>query len=342
MIWSNNSKLVKRWRYFLLQILLVTAPIYVLMGVGFATVRLAWFSKADLQVLGRLVINVLSPALLFGALAQQDVAGVLNVAYLLVYGLGSLLALAIAMFVSHRVRGKPLTVAALQGMGSACSNSVFVGYPVLQPLLGPLGGVALAMTVLVENLLVLPLCLALADAGQGNAVSARAAVSRTLAGLVRNPMLVAIAAGFTCALLGWHLPPMLQKPLSMLGAAAGPVALFVVGGSLVGLTLDGLRTALAVVTTSKLVLHPLAVAGVLWAWSALVGAAGLPAGWALDGPLSFAVVAFAAMPMLGIYPVLALKYGEVRFASAVLLVTTLASFVTLTAWLWALGLTTMN
>jgi predicted permease len=155
-------------------------------------------------------------------------------------------------------------------------------------------------------------------------------------------MLVAIAAGFTCALLGWHLPPMLQKPLSMLGAAAGPVALFVVGGSLVGLTLDGLRTALAVVTTSKLVLHPLAVAGVLWAWSALVGAAGLPAGWALDGPLSFAVVAFAAMPMLGIYPVLALKYGEVRFASAVLLVTTLASFVTLTAWLWALGLTTMN
>lgn len=58
--------------------------------------------------------------------------------------------------------------------------------------------------------------------------------------------------------------------------------------------------------------------------------------WALpiEGPLRMAALAFAAMPMLSIYPILAQPHGEEAFCAAALLLTTLLSFVTISLWLW--------
>ena len=48
-------------------------------------------------------------------------------------------------------------------MGLCASNSAFVGYPIALQLFGPAASVALALCSLVENLLVMPLSLALAE-----------------------------------------------------------------------------------------------------------------------------------------------------------------------------------
>ncbi len=124
--------------------------------------------------------------------------------------------------------------------------------------------------------------------------------------------------------MGWQLPEVGARAVKLLAAASAPVGLFVVGGSLVGLQLAGVRADLARVAVGKLVLHPLAVGGLLWLWP--------PANPALVAP----AVLLAAMPMLGIYTVLAQKHGEQGFCAAALLVTTVSSFFTVTALLWAL------
>lgn len=74
----------------------------------------------------------------------------------------------------------------------------------------------------------------------------------------------------------------------------------------------------------KLVLHPLAVLVLLWV---------LPP---IDPVLRFAAVAFASMPMFSIYPILAQKYGIEGFAATAVVVTTVASFVGISGWLWVL------
>jgi predicted permease len=102
------------------------------------------------------------------------------------------------------------------------------------------------------------------------------------------------------------------------------VALFVIGGSLVGLKLAGVRRDLAWVAMGKLILHPLAVFTLLWL---------LPP---IAPELRIAAVLFAAMPMLSIYPVVAQKYGLEGFTAAALLVTTIASFFSISALLWAM------
>ena len=67
--------------------------------------------------------------------------------------------------------------------------------------------------------------------------------------------------------------------------------------------------------------------------SALVAALGLPAG----PGLAAAGILLAAMPAMGVYPILAAQYGEGPPAAVAMLAMTLLSFFTLGALLWILG-----
>jgi malonate transporter len=140
-------------------------------------------------------------------------------------------------------------------------------------------------------------------------------------------MVLAILAGFGSSLLGLHLPAVLAQTVQIVATASSPVALFVIGGSLVGLKLAGVRRDLAWVSCGKLLLHPLAVFTMLWL---------LPPALYVAPELRVAAVLFASMPMLSIYPVVAQKYGLEGFTAAALLVATVSSFVTISSLLWAM------
>lgn len=306
----------------MLQILTVTGPIYLIIAAGYLAVRYGLFTKAEMRVFGRFVIQFCLPALLFDALSRRRLAEVLNGPYLFAYALGSLAVLLAGYFYARRVRGAPMSLAGLQGLGMSASNTGYVGYPILVQLIGAPAGVALALSMMVENLLVLPLALALADAQGGDGW--RRALRASLHGLLRNPLIYAIVAGFLFALFEWRLPDVLGRTVQIVATASSPVALFVIGGTLVGLQVGGVRGDLARVTAGKLLLHPLAVGFLLWL---------LPPA---DPTLRTAALVLASMPMIGIYPVLAQKYHHEGFCAATLLVATVASFFTISLVLWGL------
>ena len=273
-------------------------------------------------MLGQFVLRFALPAMLFAMLAQRSPAEIFNARYLLVYAGGSLLAFGAGLVYARR---REASYQAFVAIGMAFSNSGFVGAPVLLQWLGPPAAVALALTLIVENLLMMPLGLGLAERGevQHPTLGARlAAVARALA---TNPLFVAIAAGIVAALVGLHLPAPVQRAVDLLGQASAGVALIVIGGTLVGVSVVGQRTDMAAVMAGKLLLHPVSTA--LLAWALLPDAT----------LLRTAAVTLAAMPMLGIYPVLALRHGHEGFCAATQLVTTVASFFTLSALLWWLG-----
>ena len=311
----------------MLDVLSITGPIYLTIAIGYLATRLGLFAKADMRVFGKFVIHLALPALLFNALSQRRLGDILNGRYLLVYALGSL-AVVVAGVAWARLRsGKPLDESSYLAMGMACSNSGFVGYPMVLLLLGPVAGVALALNMLVENLLVIPLLLMLADVGAGAAAGERhwgRAVMQTLAQQARNPMIAAIVLGFAFSLSGWQLPGPVARTVNLFSQASGALALFVIGGTLVGLQVRGMRVQVAQIAFGKLILHPLAVLAVLWL---------LPIA---DPQLRTAVILNAAMPMMGIYPILAQRHGHDGNAAAALLVTTVASFFTLSGLLWVL------
>jgi len=312
-----------------LDILAITGPIYLCIAAGFACVRWRIFDKADMRVLGRFVIQIAIPALLFNSLASRPLREVVHPGYLLAFAAGSVLVLLGVLVFALKVQRKGLTESAYMAMGMSCSNSGYVGYPVMLLAFGPLAGVILALNLIVENLIKLPLLFTLADAGahRGERLSLAQALRQTGARLVRNPMIVAILAGFVVALLDWQLPTVIARTVTLFSAASSGIALFVIGGTLVGLQVRGLRRQVALISAGKLLLHPLAVFGAV----ALLPLLGLPV---VQGELRAAAVLSAAMPMLGIYPLLAQRHGFEGFTAAALLATTVASFFTLSAILW--------
>jgi malonate transporter and related proteins len=311
-------------RRAMLSILAITGPIYIVIALGFVAGRSGLFSRADMRVLGKFVINFALPALLFTALSQRQVADILNVRYLAAYALGSLAVLLGAFAFARFVQRKSMSRAALTGMGMSFSNSGFVGYPIVLQVVGPPAAVALAMCMVVETLLMLPLTMALAEAGDRSQRWYRV-LGSSVAGLLRNPIILAIFSGFAVAWFQIPLSEPLTRTINMLANASTAVALFVIGGSLVGLEAKGLAGDVAAVAAGKLLLHPLAVFAVLWLLAPV------------DPALRTAAVVYASMPMLSIYPILAQKYHEEGFCAAALLVATLLSFVTVSAILWAVS-----
>lgn len=310
----------------MLDILAITGPIYLCIALGYLATRGGLFDRADMRVFGKFVINLALPALLFNALAQRSVGEIFNGPYLAAYALGSLLLLGAAVLWYRKAGGHGMGRSAIMVMGMACPNSGYVGYPVLLLTLGaPVAGVALALNMVVENLLIIPVLLALADMERHEAGHWRQVVLQTLQGLVRNPLIIAIVAGFLVSALGIPMPSPVSRTVTLFAQASSALSLFVIGGSLVGLQLQGLRAAVAQIGVGKLVLHPLCLLAVM-TWLVPIA----------DPQLKMALLLTGAMPMMGIYTILAQRHGHEGLASAALLVGTMASFFTLSGLLWLL------
>jgi len=213
-------------------------------------------------------------------------------------------------------------------MGMACPNSGFIGFPLVSMAVGPsTGAVALALAIIVENFFLIPIALAIAgsEAEQGTRWARwRAAMLQSLHTVVRNPMIHGLALGFLFLLVDWRLPEPISRAVGMLAASCSAMALLVVGGSLTGQALRGIWRDVSLILVGKLLLHPLVVLMLVMV---------LPP---MPRDMQVAVVILAAVPQMGIYPILAQRYGHDGLAASAQLATTVASFVSLNLLLWLL------
>jgi predicted permease len=212
-------------------------------------------------------------------------------------------------------------------MGMTCANSGFIGYPILLLTLPSVAGVVLALNMMVENLVVIPLVLLLAERGRGGKGRWHTVVGKSLARLAANPLLIAIAGGIAMSALGWQPPAAVARTVDLFALSSSALSLFVIGGTLVALPMRGLGSKVVPIAIGKLLLHPLAVGLAVIALPAL----GMPA---LDPSLRAAAVLTAAVPMMGIYPIFAQAYGHEDVGAASMLVATVVSFFTLSGLLW--------
>jgi predicted permease len=75
---------------------------------------------------------------------------------------------------------------------------------------------------------------------------------------LRNPVIVGLAAGALCSLLGWHPPSVVADPIALLGDAAVPAALVALGLSLTvrGPGLSGAGPEVAALSGLKVLVQP--------------------------------------------------------------------------------------
>lgn len=300
-------------------ILAVTGPIFLMIALGFAVAKGGLLGEHDFATLGKYVVTLALPALVFRALAARPLAETVNPAYMAAYALAGLALIAAAMAWGRGRRSGAISV-----MGMVCPNSGFVGYPIMLLSFPDLAGTVLALNMAVENILVIPLLLFLAERERHAGGGALSNLGPVFARLARMPLVMGLAAGIAWSLTGWRLPSILAKPVDMLAASSGAASLLVIGGTLARARFATIGRDVFPIVAGKLLLHPLfaGLALALLAW----------AGFSIaDERLRVALLITAAMPIMGIYPVLAMRFGEEERAAIALVATTAVSFLTVNA-----------
>lgn len=296
--------------------LAVTTPVFLLIALGYVAVKTEVISVKANTGFSHFVLAFGLPAVIFRAISPLDITEILNPGYVGGYALGSLLAFATGLLLTRLNRSPQRFPGALAGMGVSLSNSGFIGYPLMLLTFATPPAAEFAMGLLVENLLIIPMALALLEYGasRGTGNQGLALWKPIVTRVLKSPIVVAILLGVSVSLLDITIPVVLDQSLEMLAGAAAPVALFVIGGSLVGASMQGAGGQTTSLVAGKLLLHPLFVALAL---SLMPG---------VSPEQKITAILFSAMPMASIFPVIGGAYGQQLPCSSALLVTTVASF----------------
>lgn len=311
----------------MLHVLSATVPIYLVVAVGYLLTRRGMFARADMTVLSAYVVKVALPLLIFLNVSGRKAGEIFNPTYLLTYAAAAMVMFVLAFGYAKVFRRTPQR-ATFMGMGMAGTNNGFIGFAVFLILFADIAGAAIGMDMLVDNVLIIPLTLFLAEHTRGTGALGPRIVS-TLRGVLTHPMVVAIILALLMNAFGIGLPPVLHRGITLLAQTSSGVALFSVGGMLVGLEIRGMIGDIVSTVVGKLVVMPALAIGIV---IGLV-AAGLPG---LPPELRAAAVLTCALPTYSIMPALAAPYGEVDVTTAVMMLSTVLSFVTLTGWMLVL------
>lgn len=203
------------------QILTVVVPLYLLIVVGLAAGRTRAFDGAAVP-LNRYVYYFAIPAFLFNAVVEAPrqfglgweffliaIGVTLTVSALIYFGVGA-----------TRWKDSRRQLSLTAGFG----NIGYFGLPIVLGVLGPGAGLAVAMLVLIHNVIFLLGYPVLVSFTSG--VDVRAALVRSGP---KNPMFAAVILGFVLFFTGWSLPPFLGNAVALLANSTIPVALVAIG-----------------------------------------------------------------------------------------------------------------
>lgn len=297
----------------MVDIFLRTLPFFAIIGLGFGAGRVRFFSDGATEILTRFVFFFALPAMLFRFAATLPFEEIFNGRLIVAYLWGTAAVYGIATLVGF-LRGLDARTTAVEAQCAAIGNVGFLGIPMLAVLFGQ-AAVGPVMLVLATDLVVFSSLIVILMNTGGQGVGATLRLIGI--GLLKNPMIVAISLGLCWAALRMPIPVPMMSFLSILGGAATPGALFVIGMSLAGKSAERLAIA-GWLSVCKLFVHP-----------ALVGLAVFVL-FPVDAFTAGVVVAAAALPVAGNVYMLAAHYRVApERASTAILISTLIGIVTI-------------
>jgi predicted permease len=310
----------------LIAILGLIFPFFALIGLGYGTGRATPRPIEGLAWLHVFVVYLALPAMFFQLLSKTPVERLANPAFISATTLATF-AVFIAIFVAGyaRTRGD-VPASTIQGLAAAYGNIGYMGPGLAIAAFGPEATVPVALIFCFDNTLhfvLAPLCMAIGGRA-GRSVSAM--VGEVLKRIFTHPFILATIVGVGAAVLELELPAPVERLLTLLANAAAPCALFAMGVTLALRPLQRVPPELGFIVPAKLVLHPVLV-------YLFLSAAG-----PFDPVWVHVAMLLACLPTATNVFVIAQQYGVwVERASAAVLVTTVASVVTVTLLLYLIA-----
>lgn len=250
-------------------------PVVLLIALGFVAGRRRWVAPGAVKDLSNLVFLLLTPALLFRTMSKVQVQQ-LDFRPAAAYFLAVAVIFAGTLLVCGFNRR-----AAVLALSTTFGNTVMIGTPLVSLAWGEPGLVTLftlytihTTVLLTTATVVLELAVMREERTTGTSVPRHplATVLTALRNALLHPVPLPILAALLFAQTGLSIPPLVDRPLQLLGNAFAPMALVLVGVTLANTALSShWRGALSLSAVKNLV-HPVLVVAAGW----LLGLAGTP------------------------------------------------------------------
>jgi malonate transporter and related proteins len=302
----------------MLEIAVIIMPIFLTICIGYLTLHLKILTKDHIKVLGHFIIKVSIPILLLVSISSQDFHSLVQIPYLISYGVSSLIVFLTALIIYIKIFREGLTQASVMSMGSSMSNTVYIGSGILYLFLGEKAAIYFGMTFLIENFLILLLFLICLELDKQTAPINQILIE-CFVNVIKNPIVIALISGLLLSSLEIRLPEFLQQILKPIGQTSTPLGLLVIGGSLYGLSLSShqkLGRDIATIAGLKLILMPLLVYGLFQLFPNATS------------EMVFAGVLLSSISMVGIFAVFGQQF-DMQKVPPILMTTTLLCIINL-------------
>lgn len=295
------------------------------MATGVVLRRYRFLDGRFIDAANSLVYYILLPALLFYEIGTTDFRQAFN-GPLVVGGYAATLATFLLAFAASRALGLSPSETGAFVQGSFRANLAYVGLPIVFNAVGHAGlrkaGIFLGLIVPLLNGLSIVALMAPHGTGKGEGIATTA--SRMARQIATNPIILACLAGIAWSALKLPLPGMIDRTFQLLTPATLPLSLLCLGGSFsFERAREGFGVAAIAAFLKGVVLTGIGIA--LYRWMGLSGE-----------DLRIGAIMLGCPTAVVTYVMAARLRGDTDLAGTIVIVSTAASAVTITGWLFVL------
>lgn len=305
----------------------VTLPIFAVIAVGFFIKKKGIIKDQHVPLLNKLTYNFGLSSLVFLNIAENKLKEIFDVNILKVIFPTYFLFLIIVFLSFYFLKIKNKTKGAAI-VSTYRSNMAFIGMPVLLYAYGSLATAKASIVIaclLPLNILTTALFLRLLNIQDSK--DRKTGIKKLVIEIITDPVLIAVIAGLIISYFSYEIPAPIFRFFEILASLAVPLALISIGASFKFSHIKSNIKYLSLISFGKLILMPL----LSLVFSIFIFKVGN-----LDRDI---ICILYAMPLAVATFIQSERYNsDTDFVSSALIITTLISAVTITAWLFILRL----
>lgn len=308
-----------RFSSMLLEVISITAPIFIVIAIGFLIRKKNIISEEGVSLLNKLAYNIGLPSLIFLTITNYNLSDIFNVQIVKVIYLTYALFILLTILVNFVVKRSGKTKGAIIVSSFRC-NMAFVGFPII---VSAFGGLALAKASLIVAFLIpVNIVVTIVIFKFYNRREESIKAGEMLLSFVKDPMIIGVVLGIIFSYFKIPVPEVFHSSLDIISAMTVAIALLSIGASFKFVHLKNDFKIVSYVSFNKLILLPL-VAFILSTFVFKVE----------TFDRNVMVILFAAPLAVAAYIMAKELRSNHQLLASALIITTMVSALTISAWL---------
>lgn len=205
-----------------------TAPVFLVMILGWILMRIHFFNEEFVKVADKYVFRVALPVLLFQDIATADITKVFDLKFILFCMISTILMfLGVWLFSCLFIRDKSMVGAFAQG--AARGSAAILGIAFVQNIYGDSGMAPLMIVSAVPFYNILSVVILTFHSREQEGLDKSAQIRTACINVLKNPIIWGIFSGLPFAVFHIPIPVIPAKAISYVANTATPIALLTIG-----------------------------------------------------------------------------------------------------------------